>query len=75
VINVTTRSGCITTGQGITWIGNIDRNDHYQALLTWAVQSKTAGALAHCHASSATNCSLRLIHGMKPVQTECWRAS
>jgi hypothetical protein len=37
---------CITTGQGSTWIGNIDQHDHYQALLTWAVQSKTAGTLA-----------------------------
>jgi hypothetical protein len=37
---------CITTGRGSTWIGNIDRHDHYQALLTWAVQSKAAGALA-----------------------------
>jgi len=37
---------CITTGRGSTWIGNIDRHDQYQALVTWAVQSKTAGELA-----------------------------
>jgi hypothetical protein len=37
---------CITTGQGSTWIGNIDRHDQYQALLTWAIQSKTSGTLA-----------------------------
>jgi hypothetical protein len=37
---------CITTGQGSTWIGSINRHDQYQALLAWAVQSKTDGALA-----------------------------
>ena len=37
---------CITTGHGSTWIGSIDRHDQYQALLAWAVESKTAGALA-----------------------------
>jgi len=65
---------CITTGGGSTWIGNVDRNDHYQALLTWAVQSKTAGALAPLPREFRDKLFSPFETRDDSWATECWQA-